>query len=252
MLPNSVISAAIGVLAATLALLPGASQAAAETLRGAGWTMTLSLPAGKGPFPAVIIMPGCSGNSPPAVAAGLRDHARRLTANGFAAGIIDVLGRRSVCADAPALLAREFSAARSAADAAGRLAQDRRIDGDRIGFIGQSFGGSVALRIASRQSPFRAIVAYYPWCRAGLGKLQAPMLIMTGSDDDWTPASRCRSLGAQVVTYPDAVHSFDLKTLKRQTVKGVGGDHPVAGNPSAAAASQRRYLIFFARALTGS
>lgn len=236
---------------ATLALLLLAAPAAAETLRGAGWTMTLLLPAGEGPFAAVIVMPGCSGNSPPAVAAGLRDHARRLTGNGLAAGIINVLGGRSICADGTALWTMELSAAQAAAAAAGKLAEDRRIDGGRIGFIGQSFGGSVALRIASRKSPFRSIVAYYPWCRTGLGKLQVPVLIMTGGGDDWTPASRCRSLGAQVVTYPGAVHSFDLKTLTRQTVRGIGGNHPVGGDPDAAAASQQRYLAFFAQTLAG-
>lgn len=248
-LASATVWSAKAVLIATLALLPTGSLASAETIRGNGWTMSLSLPAGKGPFPVVIVMPGCSGNSPPAVAAGLRDHARRLTSGGFAAGVINVLGKRSICADAAALWSMEISAARTVIAAANHLVQDKRIDGDRVGFIGQSFGGSVALRIASRKSPFKAIVAYYPWCRNGMGRLRSPTLIMTGRDDTWTPAARCAALGAQIVTYPGAVHSFDLKTLRRQSVGGVGGQYPVAGNAAAATSSQRRYLTFFGQTL---
>lgn len=222
---------------------------AADRLAGAGWSMSVTWPKGAGPFASVILLPGCSGNGPAAVAAGLRDHARKLVSNGYAAGILDVLGGRSICANPAALGAREASAAAAATAAANKLAQDERIDRARIGFIGQSFGGSVALRLAAGTSPFKAIVAYYPWCRASTGRLRVPVLIMTGSADTWTPASRCKGFGAQVVTYPGAVHSFDLKTLKRQTVKGVGGDYPVAGDAAAASASQGRYLSFFARNL---
>lgn len=222
---------------------------AADRIAGAGWSMSVTWPKGAGPFASVILLPGCSGNGPTAVAAGLRDHARKLTSNGYAAGILDVLGGRSICANLQALGARESSAARAATAAANKLTQDTRIDPARMGFIGQSFGGSVALRIAAGTSPFKAIVAYYPWCPAGAGRLRVPVLIMTGSADTWTPASRCKGFGAQVVTYPGAVHSFDLKTLKRQTVKGVGGDYPVAGDAAAASASQGRYLSFFARNL---
>ncbi len=233
-------------LTIAIALL-AAPATAADRLSGSGWTLSLSVPKGKGPFPAVIVLPGCSGNAPAAVAAGLRDHARHLTSNGFAAGILDVLGGRSICVDLAALGVRERSAARSAIAAAKKLAAHPRIDPKRLGFIGQSFGGSVALRLASSPSPFRAVAAYYPWCRGGGTRI--PTLIMTGDADTWTPVSRCRSSGAQIVTYPGAVHSFDLKTLKPQAVKGVGGDFPVAGNAAAAASSQARYLSFFAAKL---
>lgn len=229
------------------ALLPAAPATAAERLSGSGWTLSLSMPKGNGPFPAVILLPGCSGNGPAAVAAGLRDHVRQLTAGGYAAGILDVLGGRSICADLAALGSREQSAARSASAAARQLGADPRIDPKRLGFIGQSFGGSVALRLAASASPFKAIVAYYPWCRGGGARV--PTLIMTGDADTWTPVSRCRGMGAQVVTYPGAVHSFDLKTLKPTTVRGVGGDFPVAGNAAAASASQARFLSFFSKNL---
>jgi len=252
---------ALAVMLLLSLVLFTADADAQERLSGAGWTMSLGLPKGQGPFPAVILLPGCSGNAPAPVAAGLRDHARRLIARGYAAGTLDVLGGRSICADLGALGAMERRAVRAAKAAAKRLDGDRRIDGMRIGFLGQSFGGSVALRLASAGAPFRAVAAYYPWCADGYGgaghsDFRAPVLIMTGGADIWTPVARCKALKpaagsakAQIVTYSGAVHSFDLKTLKRQKIAGVGGSYPVGGDRKAAASSQDRFIAFFDRQL---
>jgi dienelactone hydrolase len=241
-----------------LAIVPASAEFV--SLSGSGWRMSVSLPSGKGPFPAVIIMPGCGGNSPPAVAAGLRAHAGRLVRNGFAAGVIDVLGGGSICANLSALVGQEGAAARKATAAAGALAKDPRIAGSRIGFMGQSFGGSVALRLASasqRGGPraFSAIVAYYPWCADGYGgrgrtDFDTPVLILGGGADDWTPVSRCSALGGggikpSIAVFPGAHHSFDLPGLPKQKIPGVGGSYTVAGNASAASASAGRYLAFF-------
>ncbi|MEO9611940.1 MAG: hypothetical protein ABJF70_16025, partial [Nitratireductor sp.] len=137
------------VLALGAAIPPAA--AASERIAGDGWAMTVHYPAGDGPVPAVIVMPGCSGNRPPAVARGLRAHARALNAAGFAAAIVDVLSPRgldTICAR-PALLARLTQAVPAdIADAAARLGRLRRVDARRLAFLGQSFGGSVALEIA--------------------------------------------------------------------------------------------------------
>ena len=227
-------------------------------LSGAGWRLSVTLPPGKGPFPAVIVMPGCSGNTPPAVQAGLRSHAGRLVRNGIAAAVIDVLGGSDICANLAALTAQEAAAARKAIAAARELAEDPRVEGSRIGFLGQSFGGSVALRLASRSGggggqDFAAVAAYYPWCNDGYGgdgrsDFDVPVLILTGSADEWTPVSRCQALrptpGSKrpaIAVYPGAFHSFDLPGLARQKIAGVGGSFVVAGDASAAAASAGRY-----------
>ena len=250
------------LLAAVSLLVIANEQASAETvsLSGSGWHMSVTLPPGEGPFPAVVIMPGCGGNSPPAVAAGLRAHAGRLVRSGIAAGIIDVLGGGSICANLSALVAQEGAAARKATAAARELAKNPRIAGSRIGFMGQSFGGSVALRLASasqRGGPraFAAIVAYYPWCNDGYGgkgrtDFDVPTLILGGGADDWTPIARCKALGAggikpSISVFPGAHHSFDLPGLPKQKIAGVGGSYTVAGNPGAASASAGRYLAFF-------
>ncbi|MVA97711.1 prolyl oligopeptidase family serine peptidase [Nitratireductor sp. CAU 1489] len=250
------------ILVVVLALGAATPPAAAtsERIAGDGWAMTVHYPAGDGPFPAVIVMPGCGGNSPPAVARGLRAHARALNAAGFAAAIIDVLSPRgldTICARA-ALLARLTKAVPAdIADAAARLGRLRRVDARRLAFLGQSFGGSVALEMAAGAGGrFAAIVAYYPWCadgygRAGMSRFTTPVLILTGLDDDWTPAERCTRLRpasgsypARIVAYRGAHHSFDLPGLPRQKVPGVGGAKTVGGNPAAGADSRRRYLAF--------
>lgn len=227
---------------------------------GATWRMDVSHPPGAGPFPAVILLPGCAGNTPPLVARGLRAHAKALNARGYATGILDVLGPRglgSICANAGRLGGMVGRAVRDAFDAANALAALPRIEAASLGFLGQSFGGSVALEIASRKSqPFAAIVAYYPWCADGYGAsgrsdFAVPVLILAGRSDDWTPVERCSRLrplsgtrGARIVIYEKTHHSFDLPGLGRQTIAGVGGAKTVAGNPAATADSRRRYAAF--------
>lgn len=263
--------AAIAIAAGIVALVAAATGAgAAERLAGAGWRATLSVPERAAPVPAVVLMPGCTGLGPPAVRAGLSAHGAALLRRGHAVAVLDVLGprgRASICADAAALARLERAAVRHAGELAARLGADPRIDGRRLAFLGQSFGGSVALALASPAArggaaPFAAVVAYYPWCRArygpadGRSDFDVPVLILAGAADSWTPVARCRRLSpragsraAGVVAYPGAVHSFDLATLDRGMVAGVDGAHPVGGDGAAARASRQRYLAFLTAAL---
>ncbi|QDZ02446.1 prolyl oligopeptidase family serine peptidase [Nitratireductor mangrovi] len=253
------------LIAATIATST-AFATGAERLSGATWRMDVSHPPGAGPFPAVILLPGCAGNTPPLVARGLRAHAKALNARGYATGILDVLGPRglsSICADAGRLGGMVERAVRDAFDAANALAALPRIEAASLAFLGQSFGGSVALAIASRKSqPFAATVAYYPWCAGGYGAsgrsdFAVPVLILAGRSDDWTPVERCSRLkplsgtrGARIVIYEKTHHSFDLPGLGRQTIAGVGGAKTVAGNPAATADSRRRYAAFLKNAFS--
>ncbi len=86
------------------------------------------------------------------------------------------------------------------------------------------------LRAVSRMStseprfePFSAAVALYPWCEP-LARLTAPLLVLVGEQDDWTPAARCRrhlpnASTAHEVTlkvYPEAYHLFDHPGTNRR------------------------------------
>lgn len=131
------------------------------------------------------------------------------------------------------------------------LATHPRIDPDRIGIIGFSKGGQIALYTALE--PFRravidddrrfaAHVALYPYCSDWYTAARvtgAPMLLLLGGRDDYTPAEACRgyaewfrTAGAEtaVVTYPHAYHDFDAyraPRFERALVTGRGCDMAV-------------------------
>lgn len=79
--------------------------------------------------------------------------------------------------------------------------------------MGGSHGGATTL-LAMQQRGFRAGVALYPRCSIAPQSYAppAPLLILTGELDDWTPAAECRRLAGgnvQLKIYPGAHHSFD-------------------------------------------
>lgn len=185
-------------------------------------------PAGSGPFPAVVLLHGCGGPAPNVTA-----WAIWLQAEGYAALTLDSFAGRGLtrlCGDSSALTggARSedvFAAART-------LAGLPDIDGERIGAMGFSHGGWTVLWASRYQSRhddirLRALVAFYPAC-GDVPSLatSAPMLMLLGAQDNWTPAEPCRLLaegarrqGRTVldVTYPDAHHAFDGSHIARRT-----------------------------------
>lgn len=240
------------------------------------WTLHLELPEGAGPHPLVVFLPGCDGWGPWTRQSAER-HGAALAGAGWGLARLDVLGPRgidSICSDNAGLEGLRDDAAAAAGAAAARLAADPRVDGERLVFMGQSFGGSVALDLASPhrrklaglgETAFAAVVPYYPWCydTYGMGRkadFDTPVLVLAGGADEWTPASRCLSLQAAqaargetspflVEVYPGAHHSFDLDRMPRYEIAGVTGTQVVAGDPAAAAASRRRYLDWLAEIL---
>jgi dienelactone hydrolase len=93
-----------------------------------------------------------------------------------------------------------------------------------VDLIGWSNGGSTVLYTSAQQADlppglFRRFVASYPGCESLVHNSgwqpSAPMLILIGENDDWTPAPPCRELVARfpgridLVVYPGAYHDFD-------------------------------------------
>jgi dienelactone hydrolase len=187
---------------------------------------TLSLPPGTERLPAMVVMHGSGGVSDG------REHAwaQRLGDMGVAAFVTDSFRPRGVNATAEdqsrvstvAMVADAFNALKL-------LATHPRIDASRIGIMGFSKGGQVALYTALE--PFRRVVAgnlrfathvpLYPSCALPYIANQitrAPMLVLMGGADDYTPAAQCeryiewfRSKGAPIrsIVYPGAAHGFD-------------------------------------------
>ena len=129
---------------------------------------------------------------------------------------------------------------------------------------GLSHGGSTVLAamdervagLAEVSLRLRGGIAYYPRCSGALNReLYAPVLILIGDKDDWTPAPPCEGLRAyqelrvpgrvRLVVYPDATHSFDFNSPRRFNEYG----KLLVFDASATRDAQRRVEAFLAEVL---
>lgn len=236
-------------------------------------------PRGDGPFPAIVLLHGCSGMYTPSgyVTPSYRRWAELLAEDGYVALLVDSFnprGHRSICEQQKRTILESRERVDDAYAAARWLAVQPYVAAGRIGLIGWSNGGTgtlYSMRPASRTEPaFRAAVAFYPGCRT-LTRAQtpyrpyAPLLILIGEADDWTPAEPCRELSSiaqqqgaavDIVTYPDAHHSFDrvgLPVRYRPNVRNLNKPDrlgaTVGENPKAREDAVRRTREFFAALL---
>src|SRR6267142_106785 len=249
----------------------------------------LSKPDGPGPFPAVVIMHDCSGLGPRSSGAPAR-WAKELVGRGYVVLVPDGFTTRGhpdgVCTDASPSR-NDVSPARRVRDAYAALAYLRTlsfVDGSRVGLMGGSHGGSTTLAsmlapesdsdllARDKRAGFAAAVALYPgcapsrrgWSARGLYRPVAPLLILIGEKDDWTPAEPCRKLteAAQqagypvtIKVYPGAYHSFDSDRTVRYVATRINPNAPggrgatTGGDPVAWADSIREVTAFFDRHL---
>lgn len=140
------------------------------------------------------------------------------------------------------------------------------VDGDRVGLMGFSNGGSATLATMADDKPgdmrrlgFRAAIAMYPGCglqnrfRQGY-QAYAPLQVHVGTADEEIDHDRCRDfvrnanlerdgkVGAPVTftSYREATHSFDDPGRRRQSVPA---------NAAATAAVHQELARFFGEAL---
>ena len=253
--------------------------------------VTISKPEGPGPFPVVVIMHDCSGLGPRSSGAPER-WSRELRARGYVTVIPDSFTTRGhadgVCTDASPSRG-EVAPSRRVQDAYAALAHARAlpyVDGRHAGLMGGSHGGSTTLASMAapqntwdllareKQAGFAAAVALYPGCGTSLGTWRAdgtgtyrsvaPLLILIGEKDDWTPAPPCVKLAAstqatehpvEITVYPGAHHSFDSDRPVRFVAGRVNNNAPggrgatTGGDAAAWADSIRRVIAFFGERL---
>lgn len=202
----------------------------------------LKQPAGGGPFPAVVLLHGCAGIQ------AKRDHpwAQRLNEWGYVTLQVDSFRPRdttSTCTwsgkELSDILDRRIT---DAYDAKRYLGSLPIVDSSRIAVMGWSQGGTttVNLLFSEREEPFKTAVALYPSCRHSLADINAPLLILIGAKDDWTPAERCvakmpkkQSLHEVFLQiYPNAYHAYDAPGKPRE-VSGSRGRHHLEHDPVA-------------------
>ena len=109
-----------------------------------------------------------------------------------------------------------------------KLAKHPKINKDKVAITGWSLGGGVALfsgwmplkKAITDELSFAAHLAFYPPCfinPENLSFTKAPIHILIGEADNWTPAKPCINLveklsdktNISITTYPDAHHGFD-------------------------------------------
>jgi dienelactone hydrolase len=227
-------------------------------------------PEGTGPFPAVVMLHDCSGLAPRSSGAPRR-WADLLVKEGYVVAIPDSFSTRGhadgVCTVA-AVNRLEVAPRRRVDDAYEALAYLRKlpyVDGAHIGVMGGSHGGATTLLAMNgeRADGFRAAVALYPSCNANAPyHAIAPVLVLSGALDDWTPAAPCERLAkaatgapVRIKVYPGAHHSFDNANPVRFVPNRVNANSPTGrgattgGNAEAWADSIREVSVFFAQHL---
>jgi dienelactone hydrolase len=190
-------------------------------------------PNAAGRVPAMVIAHGSGGILP-----GREDvWARRLNAVGIATFMVDSFGPRGL--KSTAMDQDRLSTMANLADALHALrllATHPRIDAARIGVIGFSRGGQVALysaleplrhSVTGDELRFAAHVALYPSCSIPYHAGQvsgAPILMLLGAADDYTPPQFCRAYAdwfrgkgapVRISEYAGAYHDFDIADSPR-------------------------------------
>ncbi len=183
----------------------------------------LHIPEGEGPFGCVVAVHGSRG-----WANHHEDHIRKWLESGLAVCQIHPFSARSVESVVEDQLSVTYAMILADAFAVKKiLDSDVRIGA--IGIAGWSLGGTVATYsawspiIEALGTPFDAHLPFYPatHLRPDVKEWSdAPMLILHGTDDDWTPVSLVEGLlpelpNATLHTYPGAHHAFDSTEEKR-------------------------------------
>ncbi len=259
--------------------------------RGAATLLSgfLYRPQGAGPFPAVVLMHGCGGlysRSTGQVGSKMRFWAEFLREHGYMALLIDSFRPRNLEEICTRYKKLNSAKARSY-DAYGGLIYLQRmamVEPGHVALMGWSNGSRAVLSAMAwdgkyRPAPlpeggFRAAIAFYPQCRIKYSDMSvyqpyAPLLILTGELDDWTPAQHCVALtqaaqaaGADmhIIVYPGAHHSFDSPSsrvryrpdVRNRNKPGGCCGATVGTNPEARDDARRQVARFLARHLKGS
>ena len=185
----------------------------------------LEKPDGAGPYPAVIMVPGCSGFDADFTKAHFDDVQTQLVKLGFVTLRVNFLAARNVPSCFPYVPVED-----TAGDifiAAEYLQQQPFVKKGAINIISWSYGAAAALRALGRSesrnaAQVDAVVAYFPHCQsAAIWDSDVPVLVLGGALDNVAPLTACKSIFDNlpkrdkliVRVYENAHHSFDNPTI---------------------------------------
>ena len=230
---SAVAASAALFFAATMVERPAQAATAADFY-------DLAKPAGDGPFPAVVLAPGCGGfhdqYSPPV----FDQYRKRLVEDGFVVVNVDFTKSHDIpaCFSDKGLLITQEDYGKDILNAVADLKKNGFVDPARIHLLGWSYGGGAAfnaLALAEEQPDMKikSVVAYFPYCGAVRPwKQPVSVLVLRGGADDIAPFEKCMpavrsaldNKSLRDVVYPGALHSFDQFTVP-QPVKDPIGTH---------------------------
>ncbi len=202
----------------------------------------LAQPEGEGPFPGLVVIHEAYGLNE-----NIKDIARRLAAEGYAALAVDLFGGRNrvLC------MARFFAnfvfnslnngAIKDLKASLSYLAAQPGVDGRRLGAIGFCMGGSFAIAWACTDDRLKAIAPFYGMNPRPLTAVEraCPIVGSYPANDFTSSGSHSLDLALDraniphdIKVYPDSKHSF---------FNDQGRNH----NPEAARDAWQRVLAFF-------
>jgi dienelactone hydrolase len=198
----------------------------------------LRRPQGDGPFPAVMLVSGCSGFAPREAAGAYTRVAEQLVGEGFAVIFVDYLAARGLtsCRDRGGAKGFAPEIAQDVLATATYLRSQPFVKTGDVVAMGWSMGGGAVLAALGSMVPsdplsMRAVVAFYPLCSdVKPWKGPVPALMLLGGLDDMAPATECQSLAkkvggaapVEVRVYPDARHGFDVSEFPSAVKWGPG------------------------------
>jgi carboxymethylenebutenolidase len=240
-------------LAVAIVLVMGAASAfaAEEKVQLGEASGTFMKPEGKGPFPAVVVIPEWWGLNEQVLG-----QARKLQAEGYAVYAVDIYrGKVTKDKDEAHQLMSGLSQDQALSDLKTALEYLRSrpdIKSDKVGALGWCMGGRYALLLATEDPKLAAVVAYYgapPTDAAAVARMKAPVLGNFGGDDKgpspeavkaFEAAAKKAGLPVDVKIYPGAGHAFANET------------NPFGGyKADAAADAWTRTTTFFKKHLKG-
>ena len=186
-----------------------------ETVQGILYT-----PAGKGPFPALIVIHEWWGLND-----WVKEQASKLSDQGYVTLAVDLYrGKVATTPDEAHEIMRgvpEDRAKRDLHAAYEFLASQPNVKKNRIGAIGWCMGGGYALDVALQEPDLAALVINYGHLATdpdALKKINAPILGLFGAQDRGITPDDVKKFGAtldqmgkkiEITIYPDAGHAFE-------------------------------------------
>ncbi len=194
---------------------------------GADMKVYLSVPDGKGPFPAVVVIQHQGG-----VDEFIEEMTERVTSAGYVGAAPDLYHRDGPdCRDdGPTRRARllDVNVIDDVNATVGFLKGHHAVDGERLGIVGFCMGGRVAYLMAAAHPSFKVAADYYggnimvPWGQGPApfertGEIHCPLIGLFGEEDGNPSPADMRKLDAELTrrgkvhefhSYPGANHAF--------------------------------------------